>query len=60
MTMWKVYISGTQRPVLDLDQLLGAVLALGRQLAEEERRRQLREARKALDRAGRRDRAETR
>lgn len=47
MATWKVKISGTQRPVLDPDQLLGAVLALGRQLAEEKRQEQLRQAAKA-------------
>lgn len=51
MATWKVKISGSQRPVLDPDLLLAAVLALGRQLAEEERQKQLREAAKAL-RAG--------
>lgn len=47
MATWKVQITGKQRPVLDPDQLLAAVLALGRQFAEEQRQRQLREAAKA-------------
>ena len=49
MATWKVQIHGMRRPAIDLDQLLGVVLAMGRQLAEEERQRQLREAKQALD-----------
>ena len=47
MATWKVHINGKQRSALDPEQLLGAVLALGRQFAEEKRRRHLREARQA-------------
>ena len=47
MATWKVQIKGKQRPVLDPDLLLAAVMALGRQFAEEERQQQLKEAARA-------------
>ena len=47
MATWKVQITGKRRPAIDPDQLLGAVLALGRQFAEENRQQHLREAAKA-------------
>ena len=46
MATWKVQITAKRRPAIDPDQLLGAVLALGRQFAEE-KRQQLRETAKA-------------
>lgn len=54
MAKWKVRVTGKQRSALDAEMLLAAVLALGRQLGEEKRRRRVRETRdrqRTLDRA---------
>lgn len=47
MATWKVRISGKQKSTLDVDLLLAAVMALGRQLQEEEQQRRAREAKRA-------------
>jgi hypothetical protein len=44
MTTWKVRITGKQKAAPDVDLLLAAVIALGRQLRDEQRRRSAREA----------------